>query len=191
MHDCPRVAYVGLDNQAAGATAAYLLAQWVHRLTGTVLVTLSRNDFFGERERAESFAATLTDLAPRLAVQELGDADGLDTATAAMVREWLAARPPLRAVYSIGGGNQAIAAELAHAGVRAVHIGHDLDDDNLDLLRTGRLAAVLHHDLRADMRAALRQVLRFHRLLPGAPTSVPAEVQVVTRYNVPARITPT
>ena len=45
------------------------------------------------------------------------------------------------------------------------------------------LTAVLHHDLHADMRAAVRQVLRAHRLLRGAPTSVPANVEVVTPYT--------
>ena len=36
-----RAAYVGIDNRAAGATAAYLVTRWAGG-TGTVLVTLSR-----------------------------------------------------------------------------------------------------------------------------------------------------
>ena len=83
------------------------------------------------------------------------------------------------------------AAALASAGVGAVpFVGHDLDADNLALLRTGVLTAVLHHDLRADLRAALTQLLRAHRLLPGAPTSVPSAPQVVTPWNVPPRLRP-
>lgn len=41
-------------------------------------------------------------------------------------------------------------------------VGHDLDADNLPLLRSGVLTAVLHHDLRADLRAGLTQLLRAH-----------------------------
>nr|WP_277349687.1 substrate-binding domain-containing protein [Planosporangium thailandense] len=191
VHDCPRIAYVGLDNAAAGATAAYLVSRWLPAGTGTVLVTLSRSVFFGERERADAFRHALADLAPGLAVVVVTDADGLDEAMRALVRSALAEHPEVRAVYSVGGGNRAIADELAAAGVDcAVFLGHDLDGHNLQLLRAGTLHAVLHHDLRADMRAALRQVLRHHRLLPGAPTSVPAGVEVITPYNIPARLRP-
>jgi LacI family transcriptional regulator len=194
VHDCPRIAYVGLDNAAAGATAAYLVAHWLRAgvgSVGTVLVTLSRSVFFGERERAEAFRAALDELAPGLGVVVLTDADGLDDAMGALVRAALAEHPAVRAVYSVGGGNRAIADELVRAGAGCeVFLGHDLDGHNLGLLRAGTLQAVLHHDLRADMRAALRQVLRHHRLLAGAPTSVPAGVEVITPYNIPARLRP-
>jgi LacI family transcriptional regulator len=193
VRDCPRVAYVGLDNTAAGETAAYLIWQWLRHGgdTGAVLLTLSRSEFFGEWERAAAFRASLARHAPALQVVEVSDADGLDAAMGALVRAALERHEDVRAVYSVGGGNRATASELARAGARCeVFLGHDLDADNLALLGDGVLSAVLHHDLRADMRAAIRQVLRHHRLLPGAPTSVRAGVQVVTPYNIPARLAP-
>lgn len=193
VRDCPRVAYVGLDNTAAGETAAYLIWQWLRGGggAGAVLLTLSRSEFFGEWERAAAFRAALARHAPGIGVLEVSDADGLDAAMAALVRAALERHDDVRAVYSVGGGNRATAGELARAGVRCeVFLGHDLDADNLSLLREGVLSGVLHHDLRADMRAAIRQVLRHHGLLPGAPTSVPAGVQVVTPYNIPARLAP-
>jgi LacI family transcriptional regulator len=36
----------------------------------------------------------------------------------------------------------------------------------------------------------MRQVMRHHGLLPGAPTSVAAAVEVVTPHNVPPRLLP-
>jgi LacI family transcriptional regulator len=71
-----------------------------------------------------------------------------------------------------------------------VFLAHDLDADNVELLRSGVVSAVLHHDLQADMRRALRQVMRAHGLLPGAPTSIAANVEVITPHNVPARMLP-
>ncbi|PRX33345.1 hypothetical protein B0G75_103573 [Paraburkholderia sp. BL18I3N2] len=47
-------------------------------------------------------------------------------------------------------------------------IGHDLDKDNVDLLRGGKLSAVLHHDLRQDMRSACHSIMHFHKLLPAS-----------------------
>jgi len=191
VHDSGRVAYVGLDNAAAGRTAAYLVARWLGRAGGTVLITTSGSAFFGERERIDAFRAQLARVAPRVGTALVTDTDGLDASLAAAVRTALAADASICGVYSVGGGNHATVAEFAAAGRECrVFVAHDLDADNLELLRTGVVSVVLHHDLGADMRRALRQVMRAHRLLPGAPTSVPANVEVVTPYNLPARLRP-
>ncbi len=187
-----RVAYVGLDNRAAGRTAAHLVALGTRPAKGVVLASVSRSAFTGEGERLQAFVAGLRDDAPGLEVITPAEADGLDRPTREAVATALRGlRSPVRAVYSAGGGNRAILAALAAAGERpATFVAHDLDEDNLELLRTGAIDLVLHHDLRADARAALRQLLRHHGLEPGAPTSVPAGVQVVTRHNVPGRLGP-
>jgi len=189
VRDSARVAYVGLDNAAAGATAAYLVTKVLGDRHGDVLLTLSRSSFFGERERAEAFTAALTRLAPDRRVHTITDSDGLDATMSALVSDLLAAQPDVCAVYSIGGGNHAIAETFAAAGrPTTVFIAHDLDQDNVELLRAGAITAVLHHDLHSDMRAGVRPVLRAHRLLRGAPTSVAANVEVVTAYNIPPRV---
>jgi LacI family transcriptional regulator len=62
---------------------------------------------------------------------------------------------------------------------------HDLDVENLALLRAGRLSAVLHHDLALDLRRACHVVMQAHGALPGTPRSWHSGVQVVTPYNIP------
>lgn len=184
-----RAAYVGLDNAAAGATAAYLVTQVLRPREGDVLLTLSRSLFFGERERADAFTAALarSDMGRR--VHTVTDTDGLDDTLRTRVTELLQAHPAVAAVYSVGGGNTATTEAFASAGrTPAVFVAHDLDHDNLRLLRSGALTAVLHHDLQADMRHAVRQVLRAHRLVRGAPTSVAANVEVITPHNIPPRL---
>ncbi len=187
VRESRRAAYVGLDNDSAGRTAALLLAAWTADAPGVVLVTLSRRAFFGERERGDAFRHALADLAPGREVIELADADGLDATMHALVARLR--RRDVVGVYSIGGGNRGIVAALAEVGVRPrVYVAHDLDADNEELLRTGRIDLVLHHDLRADVRRACEQLLRAHDLLPGAPTSWPAPVEVITRHNIPPRL---
>lgn len=189
VRGCRRVAYVGLDNSAAGGTAAYLMTQWLGGMPGTVLTTLSRSSFFGERERYAAFVSAMSRLDPDRRLKVIGDADGLDSTMRGLVSSALDAHPDTVGVYSIGGGNVATAEEFASRQRTArVFLAHDLDMDNVALLRNGTLSAVLHHDLRSDMRAAIRQVLRFHRLLAGAPASVLASPEVVTPYNVPHRL---
>lgn len=181
-----RVAYVGIDNRAAGATAAYLIAQWLGDRPGSVLVTLSSEDFRGEEEREMGFRAALRRLGPRPVV-EIPDSDGLDATIGGPVRQALAADPGIRAVYSIGGGNVATLDAFGTAGRACeVFIAHDLDADNTQLLRDGRVSAVLHHDLRTDVRRACQVVMQAQGALPGPVLSVPSSIHVVTPYNVPS-----
>jgi LacI family transcriptional regulator len=65
-----------------------------------------------------------------------------------------------------------------------VFVGHDLDADNLALLRERKISAVLHHDLRADMRSACRVVMQAHRVLPRSALP-PSQVQIITPFNLP------
>src|SRR4051794_8631 len=53
-----RVAYVGIDNRAAGATAAYLMDQWL-TAQDAILMALSRSAFRGEEEREMGFRTTM------------------------------------------------------------------------------------------------------------------------------------
>lgn len=183
-----RAAYVGTDNAAAGATAAYLVAQWAG-CAGSVLVTVSHSSFHGEEERLVGFTQTLSELAPRRAIREVKDTDGLDRTILVAVRGALALYPSINAVYSPGGGNVATLKAFEEVGVTLkAYIAHDLDDDNLVLLRTRKISAVLHHDLRADMRRACQLLLQARGVLPGKPVSSPSQVQVVTPYNEPSSI---
>ncbi len=54
-----RLAYVGIDNRAAGGTAAYLLGQWLGGRPGDVLTTISRGSFRGEEEREMGFRSAM------------------------------------------------------------------------------------------------------------------------------------
>ena len=179
-----RVAYVGRDNRAAGASAAYLIGLATGERPGAALATVSQRSFLGERERLEEFVARCD-----REVVVSGDVDGLDRSMERAVGAVLETRTDLVAVYSIGGGNRGIRAALARAGCEPLaFVAHDLDADNVVLLREGALTAVLHHDLRRDARRAIEQLLRARGLLPGAPTAMLASVEIVTPWNIPPRL---
>src|SRR5438093_12979115 len=92
----------------------------------------------------------------------------------------------MKAVYSIGGGNAAIVDAFEEMRRRySVFIAHDLDIDNKRLLPAGRLSAVLHHDLRRDMRRACYAILRANRALPVPVRSAYSDLFVITPYNLP------
>ncbi|MDX1891380.1 LacI family DNA-binding transcriptional regulator [Mycolicibacterium sp. 050158] len=184
-----RCAYVGIDNHGAGMTAAYLMRQWLGGpgRSGTppagVLITLSGAVFRGEGEREVGFRSALRGSGHE--VVEVSDSDGIDETNELLVLEALQRHPSVEAVYSVGGGNTATVAAFERLGRPCrVFVAHDLDADNRRLLRDGRISVVLHNDLRADARLAMRQILHRHGALPGEPAR-PTPIQVITPFNLP------
>ena len=181
-----RIAYVGMDNRSAGATAAYLLDQWLGERDCGVLIALSRSVFRNEEEREMGFRAAIRQRSPGRLLAEVTDSDGLDASARELVLRALDQHAGIGAVYSIGGGNRAIlGAFTARNRPCHVFIAHDLDRDNRGLLEAGRLSAVLHHDLAQDMRRACQVVMQAHGALEGPIASVPSSIQVITPFNLP------
>ena len=128
-----RVGYVGVDNRDAGATAAYLIDQWLGDSPASVLVTLSSNAFRGEEEREMGFRGELRRAlgAAGRAVVEIAESEGLDATIEQLVLDALDRNPDIGAVYSIGGGNVATIRAFERRGRSyRVFIAHDLDEDN-------------------------------------------------------------
>lgn len=182
----PRITYVGIDNRAAGATAAYLIQQWLGDRSGDVLVVRGHESFRGEDEREAGFRA---ELSPARRVLEVVDASDSPGAVAEGIRTVLTASPSVRAIYSLyagAGGNAAVVAAFAELGRRYdVFVAHDLDEENTALLRSRKLSAVLHHDLRTDLRRACYAIMQAHGVLPGPIRTNPSAVQVITPHNAP------
>ena len=181
-----RIAYAGLDNRAAGATAAYLIQQWLGDRPGEVLVVRGRGEFRGEDERAAGFRAEMGE-ARRLL--EVVDAADTPSSVATGIQQVLSSAPAVRAVYSMyagAGGNAAVVAAFESRGrPYDVFVGHDLDAENTALLRTRKISAVLHHDLRTDLRRACHAIMQAHGVLPGPVRTNPSAVQVITPHNAP------
>jgi len=183
-----RVAYVGIDNRAAGATAAYLIDQWLGADGDAILMALSRSAFRGEEEREMRFRAAMRERAGGRALIEATDTDGIDNAVRDQTISILREHPDITAVYSIGGGNRAILDAFDIVGRTCrVFIAHDLDRDNLPLLQNRRITAVLHHDLRSDMRRACHVIMQANGAISGPIESIASQINVITPYNIPAQ----
>jgi LacI family transcriptional regulator len=184
-----RVAYVGIDNRAAGATAAYLVDQWLAERAGDVLVVRGHGSFRGEDEREMGFRAELRARAAGRRIVEVVDEEDRADAVHVGTREALAANPAVRAIYSMyagAGGNAAVVDAFDQERRRYdVFVAHDMDGENTGLLRERRLSAVLHHDLRQDLRRACLVVMQSQGALPGPVRSNPSAIQVITPHNTP------
>lgn len=176
-----RLAYIGMDNHRAGGAAAWLMTAALAGRPADILLTLSRATFMGEEVREVGFRARMSKLAPQLRVHRITEGKGLAHGTEALTLAALETHPDIRAVYSIGGGNDAVlkAFETAQRPID-VFAAHDLDRSNHRLLKQERLSFVIEHDLHQDARNAYRFFLSQHRMLPGDFTPTPSRFSIVT-----------
>jgi LacI family transcriptional regulator len=161
-----RLAYVGMQNERAGATAAYLLSRMAPQRPSRVLITLSSREFEGEDARRIGFARYLAQNAPHLAMTTVSEGFGVDRATGALIGQALEAYPDISSVYSIGGGNMAILDTFATM-VRRIEVfaAHDLDRTNTELLQSGQVSFVIHHSFRQDARRVSLHFSKHYRLI--------------------------
>jgi LacI family transcriptional regulator len=180
-----RIGYVGIDNRAAGQTAAYLLSRWLGHQPQEVGVVIGSEMFRGEEEREMGFRKGLRGSAAHLRVIDISGGFGVYERTFERVVHALKEHPRLNAVYSVGGGNRAIVdAFVAMQRPLRVFIGHDLDDENRQLLTEGHIAAIIHHDLSIDARHLFTHILQYHGLWRPGPVP-PSQVHIVTPFNMP------
>jgi LacI family transcriptional regulator len=180
-----RIAYVGIDNYAAGETAAYLMSSWLPVKSVSILVNVSSVTFQGEFERLQAFELSLAKHHSHHTVTVVSEGFGSHQNTENLVRNCLRTNPNIKAVYSVGGANLAILAAFKNASRKfSCFIAHDLDEENTKLLRTQKLNAVLHHDLRADMRRCCLIIMQTSGVLTLNVERQHSSLQVITPYNL-------
>ncbi|WP_296258191.1 MULTISPECIES: LacI family DNA-binding transcriptional regulator [unclassified Pseudomonas] len=179
-----RIGYIGMDNRTAGQTAAYLMSRWLDKDAQDVAVVIGSELFRGEEEREMGFRTWLRSRAPHLRVIDISGGMGVYGPTLERVSQAVQAYPSIKAIYSVGGGNRAIVDAFAALNrPLAVFIGHDLDQENRQLLAEEKIAALIDHNLQVDARHAFLHILQFHRLCKVDP--IPASpVQIVTPFNL-------
>ncbi len=110
---------------------------------------------------------------PRRSLVEVTDSDGLDATQHDLVLEALKRDEDIVAIFFRGRRRATLDAFDALGRECEAFVAHDLDHDNTRLLRERRLSAVLHHDLRQDMRRACQIIMRAHKALPDDGPSLP------------------
>lgn len=180
-----RLAYVGMPNERAGATAAYLLSRMAPQRLTRVLVTLSSREFEGEDARRIGFARYMEQNAPHLAMATVSEGFGVNRATGALIGQALEEYPDITCVYSIGGGNRAILDAFA-AVERGIDVfaAHDLDRTNTELLKSGQVSFVIHHSFRQDARQVALHFSKHYRLIDPHEHIEDTEISIACPINL-------
>ncbi|WP_077038338.1 LacI family DNA-binding transcriptional regulator [Pelomonas sp. KK5] len=155
-----RAHYVGIDNVAAGRTAATLLGRFVGRnaAAGRIGVLMGSHGLRDHAERLFGFQQVMAGEHAHLTVLPALQGHDDPVRTEQLIRELLQQEPQLAGIYSIGAGNRGIAAALEASGraQQIVWICHELTPHARRALLDGVADAVIYQDAGHEMRSAFR-----------------------------------
>jgi LacI family transcriptional regulator len=182
-----REAYVGMDNRAAGRTAALLIGRFLAGREGPVAMIAGSLSYRGHEEREMGFLRLIEDEFPILRV--VGVREGLDDAETnyKLARVLLRQHPNLVALYNIGGGAEGVGRALKEhrAAMRPVFVAHGLTPETRALLIDGTLDALINQDPQTMIVDCVRIFTNLRdgrRALAGVE---PVRISIVLRENLP------
>lgn len=182
-----RGSFVGIDNVAAGRSAAALLGRFLGPGPARVGIVAGSMLVRDHAERREGFEAVMRRDFPEVSIAapvEGRDDPGL---TEAAVARLLAAEPALRGLYSLGAGNRGVIAALRASGRagKVVTVVHELTRVSREALAEGIFDAVIRQDPGHEARSALRLLRAQVAGLPVHWSQERIRIEIFIRENLP------
>lgn len=179
--------FVGIDNIAAGRTAAQLMGRFV-RGSGSILVITGSRLARDHLERRTGFDAVMTEHFPHL--KAVATVEGRDDP--ALIRqilpEVLKGYPNLRGIYSSAGGNPGLISCLKEGYLPSdlVVIAHELTPSSRIALQDGVFDAVISQDTGHLVRSATRLLKATTDQLPIDHTQERIRIDIHLKENMPS-----
>jgi len=151
--------FAGIDNHAAGRTAASLMGRFLPKQKAEIAVLAGSMLVQDHRQRLAGFESVIEAEFAHLSIRPV--LEGRDDAerVEALVADTLRDNPKLAGLYSLGAGNRGLIRALkAHDGLRPCVIAHELNDTTAAALRDGTLDAVLNQDSGHEVSSAIRML---------------------------------
>jgi LacI family transcriptional regulator len=190
VSDAPRsrrAHYVGIDNSAAGRTAASLLGRFLGRHGGKVGIIAGSIALRDHIERQLGFSQVMSRDFPYLTLLPTLEGRDEDEQVEALTLALLRDHPDLVGIYNVGAGNAGVVAALESAG-RArdiVFIGHELTAFSRKQLVRGTIDAVINQDPGHEVRSATRLLLAEREKTPIAVGQERIRIDIFLRENLP------
>ena len=157
--------FIGIDNYAAGRTAAYYMTNMLTARCGSFAALCHSSAYQVHKQRIRGFSDYLADHANPAHLFALV-MFGLDQRerSAALFEEALRAHPDIIGIYNAGGANSGIALVLERhdLGRSIMWIGHELTANSRRWLKSGLMDIVLDQAPEVQARRAVDTVL--HRI---------------------------
>ncbi|QGG91666.1 substrate-binding domain-containing protein [Agrobacterium sp. MA01] len=179
--------YAGIDNTAAGRTAASLLGRFAGGRSGTVAVLAGSMLVRDHRERCDAFAAVMAADFPTLALQPVLEGRDDPDVVEQLVADLFASRSDIVALYSLGAGNRGLVRALDRLSPerRPVVIAHELTETTRGALQAGLIDAVLNQDAGHEVRSAIRVLKAKADGLPVVAAQERIRIDIFLKDNLP------
>jgi LacI family transcriptional regulator len=190
VSDAPRARrahYVGIDNSAAGRTAASLLGRFLAGRGGKVGLVAGSIALRDHIERQLGFAQVMARDFPGLTLLPLVEGRDDDARVELLAAGLLADHSDLVGIYNVGAGNGGIVAALEASG-RArdvVFVAHELTPFSRRQLIRGTIDAVINQDPGHEARSAARLLLAAREGMPIDPGQERIRIDIFIRENLP------
>jgi LacI family transcriptional regulator len=179
--------FVGIDNAAAGRTAAGLLGRFTGTRRGAVGLLLGSRHLQDHSERLRGFRELMAVEHRQLTLLEPLECKDRDLLAETEVARLLASHPDLVGLYSIGAGNRGVHAALRKTGASGsvAWVCHELTPDTRAALLDGSASAVIGQSPLQEARASCRQVLKHLTRQPAMLDAEPVRIEIYLKDNLP------
>jgi LacI family transcriptional regulator len=180
-----RAHFVGIDNSAAGRTAATLMGRYCGQRQGQIAVIAGSLALRDHAERHFGFTQVMQQEFAHLKV--LPVCEGRDSAmrNQQLVASLLDATPDLIGIYNIGAGPNGIIDAITAAHRKVTFITHELNSFTRKGLIDGSIAAVIAQDPGHEIRSAMRVLMAKCDRAPILAAMERISIDIYVRDNLP------
>ena len=182
-----RVHFAGIDNLAAGRTAASLLGRFVGDRRGSIALLAGSLSVRDHRERLEGFRAVMAAEYPRLSLLEVVEGRDDPALVERLLSDLFRERGDILGIYSLGAGNRGLVAALGTARFarRPAVVAHELTVTTRSALTGGLIDAVLNQDAGHEVRSAIRVLKAKADGLPLLAAQERIRIDIFLKDNLP------
>jgi LacI family transcriptional regulator len=182
-----RAAYLGLDNRAAGRTAAVLLSRFIGTQSGTVAMIAGSRSYRAHEEREMGFLHFFEELAPEMTVTGLREGLDDEARNYRHTRTLIAQHPDLAGIYNIGGAPEGVARALKETARERgiVFVGHGLTPRTRALLLDGTMDVVITQSPRQTIGACAGVFANLRQGVDAMHGIARPHIEIVLRENLP------
>ena len=182
-----RAHFVGIDNSAAGRTAATLLGRFAGEHKGPVAILAGSLSLRDHAERIYGFQQVLAADFPKLMVLPVREGRDESERCRAVVKALLDESPDLLGIYNAGAGNRGVAEalETADRARDVIFVGHELTPHSKRFLMRGTMDAVINQDPGHEARSAARVLMALGMKQAIVPDQERIRIDIFVRDNLP------
>jgi LacI family transcriptional regulator len=180
-----RMAYVGLDNRAAGRTAGELMGRFVGQEGGDIVVVSGLQSFIGQGEREMGFRAVLAERHPHCRLLTVLETREQPEKAGELVAGVLQRSPEVAGIYNLSAGDRSIVEALRHfkRTEKTVLMTHELTPERKALLLEGVIDAIIDQNPELEAMTAVQLLAQHFGRSTEDAISTTTPIRIYIREN--------